>query len=669
MKEREERLIFTEPDKCTKCYACIRVCPVHANKVYDDYVEPVPEYCIKCGTCVLHCEPGARKYRWDVDVFKDWVKNGEYLCAILAPAYVAEWKEVKVGQLASALKKIGFKEVHEVAFGAELTTLAVIDELKEGKLDRIITSPCPSLINYIEKWQPELIPYFSRAYSPMLATAAFIRHENTSAKIVFVSPCIAKKDEIIHEDVKGLVDLVLTFQEIKALFEEYGISPELEPEELLDGCQPHVATLFPVTGGLTRTAMEYLKGEKLEDPLLEEDLLITEGRERAIPFLKEFGEKLEKGETEVLPRLVDILYCEGCIDGPATRRDVPLFEKRRAVIKYTKERLPKKSGIFGKVQAKRVAKRVVSLKETKEIYSKLNLFRNFVNRKVKYEEPPLSYIEEVLKRTNRFGNEINCGACGYPTCRDRAIAAYNGLIPEDLCVIYKMEEVNELLAQVKEEQEKSRKVIEKASDVLNDISLLVSDVANQAINLSENATLIAQESEKGQGMVGELADRRRLMQRKTDTIVRSIDRLKEESEKLVPILNMIAQVADQTSLLALNASIEAARAGEAGRGFSVIAQEVRKLAEGTKTYSEEVENTIRQMSQIIKEVVEGVSDMIETMVDEGKVVENSVELFQSILAKVENLSEGIQNLTGVAEEMSANVDQIRNSIEEILKSV
>ena len=125
------------------------------------------------------------------------------------------------------------------------------------------------------------------------------------------------------------------------------------------------------------------------------------------------------------------------------------------------------------------------------------------------------------------------------------------------------------------------------------------------------------------------------------------DHFKEKSEKLMPILNMIAQVADQASLLALNPSIEAARAGEAGRGFSVIAQEVRKLAEGTKTYSEEVENTIKRMSQMIKKVVVGVSNMIEALVNEGEVVESSVELFQNILRKVESLSESIQNLRGL----------------------
>ena len=362
----------------------------------------------------------------------------------------------------------------------------------------------------------------------MLSTAAVIRDEKPNAKIIFISPCIAKKDEIIHEDVKGMVDLVLTFEEIKKLFEDKGIKPSLMDEEELDGYQPYYATSFPVTGGLTRTAMSYLKGREIDDILLEEDLVITEGRDRAIPFLEEYAEKLNKGETDVLPKLVDILYCEGCIDGPTTRKDIPVFEKRRVIVKYTKDRLPK-----GKKN--KMMKNVVSMKDIKKIYERLNFFREFRNRKVDYRTPPEEYIEEILRKTNRLGDERNCEACGYPTCRERAIAVYNGLLPEDMCIIYMMESVEKLLGEVRKAQEESTNMIRKAKELLENIADIVREVTDQAVHLSESSDRIAQESEKGKKVVGNLLEKREHVEDRSKTITGNVEQLKDKSEKLIPI--------------------------------------------------------------------------------------------------------------------------------------
>ncbi|NUU97463.1 [Fe-Fe] hydrogenase large subunit C-terminal domain-containing protein [Marinitoga sp. 1138] len=659
-------IIYTEPEKCTLCYNCIRVCPVHANKVYDDYVEPDSDLCIKCGQCILSCESQARRYRKDIDIFEDFKNKNEYLVAIIAPAYVGDLENTTPNQYAAALKKLGFNEVHEVAFGAELTTLEVLKEMEEKKPEYVIMSPCPSLINYLEKWQPDLLQYFSESYSPMLSTAAFVKKEKPNAKVVFISPCTAKKSEIEHESIKGLVDIVLTFEEINELFEKNNIKPSMLEEELFDGYQPNYATLFPVSGGLTKTAASYLKNKKIDDIMLEEDVLVIEGKERSIPFFKDFEKNIKAGKKDVTPKFIDILFCEGCIDGPATRKDIPLFEKRAKIIKYTKDRLVKNK--FLTKDGKQVAQKTISLKDTKKIYEEMNLKRYFKAKPVNYKEPPESFIVKILEKTNRLNDERNCTACGYETCRERAKAVYNGLMPEDLCIIYIMEEAEELLDKIRKQRAKSNEMLESVSSILSEVSVVVDEVTEQAVSLNTKAEEITEISIKGKDVVSELEGKNNIIENNIGDITEKLNRLTDKTKQLVPILDMINKIANQTGLLALNASIEAARVGEAGKGFSVIAVEISELANTTKEYSNNINETINEMKEVVEMVNQGIGNMIEQIKDESSMVQNTTDQFEKINEKINILSEDIQKVSASAEEMNASVNEMETTIKKILKS-
>ena len=174
-------VILTNPEKCVKCMSCIRVCEVNSNVVMEDFIDVVPEMCIVCGACIETCPENARSYLYQIDIFKKWIER-ERIVAIVAPSYVAHYDEPY--KFITALRRLGVSSVYEVALGAELSSMVIADEIKSGK--KVIASPCPTVVNYIKKWLPELVGRLSRAVSPMVAIARYVKSIDPDVKVVFI---------------------------------------------------------------------------------------------------------------------------------------------------------------------------------------------------------------------------------------------------------------------------------------------------------------------------------------------------------------------------------------------------------------------------------------------------------------------------------------------------
>ncbi len=469
--------ILTNPEKCVKCMSCIRACEVNSNVVKENFIDVVPQMCIVCGACIKACPEGARTYLRQIDVLRDWLKKEE-IYAVIAPSYVAHYDEHR--KFISALRNIGFVGIYEVALGAELSSMMIAQEIKRGK--KVIASPCPTIVNYIKKWLPELLNRLSEAVSPMVATARYVKKLYPNSKVVFIGPCISKKTEIVQSEIKDDVDLALTFEEVDELFKVENIDlSELEgstPDEF----DSLYGLSYPVIGGLTKTVSYYL-GKEL-DLVLEKNAVVVDGRENVTRFLKKYLENIKNGRDHINPILAEVLYCHGgCVGGPGIRRDLEVFEKRRRVIEHTTDNLSP-----------------VIRERIKEIFKKLNLSRNYKPEKVEYSIPSEEEINEILKKTGMLENPLNCGACGYPTCRDRAIAVLNGLMPWDLCIQYqlrKMEEEHKReMSKIREEAiESAQKVISKQMEIAQEIaSLLGETVAETKVSLLKVLDVVMEEA-------------------------------------------------------------------------------------------------------------------------------------------------------------------------------
>jgi signal transduction histidine kinase len=313
-----------------------------------------------------------------------------------------------------------------VAFGAELIsredTVLAQEAIKSGRF--VISTPCPAIVSYVEKYLPSLHGALAPIASPMIAVARAIKKRfGSAARVVFIGPCIAKKREIRDPYVEGEVDAVLTFKELLDLFAEAGINPDELKSSAFDGPTCYLGRSLPISGGLLRAA-------GLHTDILENSVLVTEGKDRVLAVLKEIAE----GKSQA--KLFDLLFCEGCINGPKMPNPWSVFARKEMLTDYINE------------QNRYTVRR--ELIETMEDFNQLDLKREFSEAPVVLPQPSEGEIAETLKKMRKFTPEdqLNCGSCGYPSCREKAMAVCQGLAEVDMCLPYLVEELETTLGKL-----------------------------------------------------------------------------------------------------------------------------------------------------------------------------------------------------------------------------
>lgn len=430
-------VVTTIVGRCKRCYSCVRNCPAKAIKIEEGQAMVMEERCIACGTCVKACSQNAKQIESGIEkVYEFLSSNGKHTVAALAPSFVAAFNDIKPGKLITALKRLGFSHVMEVAYGAKLIVRQEYTRLiTEQKTRAIITTPCPALVSYIEKYATPLLPYLAPVVSPLIALGRYIKkYLDPEAKVVFIGPCIAKKEEIKDPCVAGAVEAAITYKELKQIFSEKSIEPARLEESEFDAPHPKIARSFPISGGLLRTASKYVD-------ILDNDVIVTEGKDRTLKLLDELMEgKLES-------RFLDLLFCEGCIDGPVMDNDLELFTRKEIVAKYVRENYKE---------------------DDEEEIPHLDLSREYRSLDIKLSVPTEEQIKEVLKAINKTKpeDELNCGSCGYSSCREKAIAVCQGLAENEMCLPYLIEKLQDYLIQ----REKMSSLGQMAASIAHEIN-------------------------------------------------------------------------------------------------------------------------------------------------------------------------------------------------------
>jgi len=413
-------LISTIPEKCKRCYTCVRECPAKAIKVEEGQAVVIEERCIACGNCVKVCAQRAKRIKDSTAHVKRLMAWHDRVFACLAPSFPAAFEGVSPAQVVAAIRKLGFDTIWEVAFGAELISgdYTKLFERAQRTGASVIATPCPAIVSYIEKYMPRLQGSLAPIVSPMIATARAMQHRYGDVPIVFIGPCIAKKGEIHEPSVAECVKAVLTFRELKEMLKEAGIDPAALPESSFDSPRCYLGRTFPISGGL-------LKASGLGTDILENDIIITEGKSRVLSVLKELAEGKSKA------RFFDVLLCEGCIDGPMMSNDVSLFGRKDMVVDFITD------------QSKYTTQR--DLVEGQAEFKDVDLSREFTPQNIRLPEPTEEEIAAALGAMKKYAPEdqLNCGACGYPTCREKAIAVCQGLAEPEMCLPYLIEELQE----------------------------------------------------------------------------------------------------------------------------------------------------------------------------------------------------------------------------------
>jgi signal transduction histidine kinase/iron only hydrogenase large subunit-like protein len=474
-------VVGTIEEKCKRCYTCVRNCPVKAIRVKNEQAKVIRELCISCGTCVRVCNQNAKQIEDGIEQTLLFLRSTYPVAAILAPSFVAAFPECTPGELVGALKELGFGKVCEVAYGAELVAGEYAKYMPEAK-DGFISTPCPAVVDLVEIHYPSLIPLLAPIVSPMVALGRYLKQrDGKNLRVVFIGPCVAKKEELRHPSVADAVDAVLTYREFREILARKNIGLKGQVPLEFDPPHPGLGRSFPLHGGLLRTAA-------VDSDILAKDILTISGIEDTLDF---FG-SLSKGYFT--GKFVDILFCKGCINGPVMETDIGPIRRRDFVVDYVEE----------------VARKGYELPENA---SGVNLRRGFINRKANLPLPDEAEIRKILAQTNKYKpeDELNCGVCGYHTCRDMAIAVYQGLAEPQMCLHHLLSELEITLEELKESHERVKSTQNQLlqSEKLASLGQLSAGIAHELNNplggILLYANLLQEEVEGDDSRAGEVA--------------------------------------------------------------------------------------------------------------------------------------------------------------------
>ncbi len=399
-------IISAEREKCTGCYTCVHSCAAKAIRVRERLPEVIEERCIACGHCIQICLAKAKRVESDIEIVWQLLEKGQPVIALLSALFPASFTEVNPGQMVAALKKLGFSEVVEGSFGAELVCHEYTRLIGENNGKPVLSSTCPAVVSYITKYYTQLIDNLAPIVSPMIAAGRVIKWQyNPQAKVVFVGACVAEKAEAKDERVAGVIDAALTFAELKEMFHTKGITPDTDERGQFSGPKPNLGRLFAIPGGL-------LKAAGLSDDILANEIINACGKDYVPNILREFA------EGNITARFINLCFCEGCIDGPVTDNELSVFKRREIISNYT-------TSHSDPAQTER------DIQE----YAGIDLSRQFTSQIVSLPTPSGEDIQRVLEEIGRMdpSYRMNCGACGYSSCRELAVAVCQGLAEVDMC--------------------------------------------------------------------------------------------------------------------------------------------------------------------------------------------------------------------------------------------
>lgn len=381
---------------CKNCYKCIRNCPVKAIRFSGDQAHIIADECILCGRCFVVCPQNAKEIVSEVEKVKVMIQSGEPVVASLAPSFIANYDGVGIDAMREGLQKLGFADVEETAIGATMVKTDYERLVHEKQKPVIISSACASVNLLIQKHYPEMIKYLADTLSPMQAHCHDIKRRNPEAKTVFIGPCVAKKDEA--QRYPGIVDAALTFEELTEWLEKENI----RLEKKMDSNPESLARIFPTVAGILRT---------MKDRNPEYEYVAVDGIENCIAALEDVA------AGHVSNCFMEMSACKGsCVNGPVMEKYHPWFiADYLSVARYAGDKdFP------------------VEQPEISELSRRYDILEGMKDM------PTERKIQEILSKMGKKkpSDELNCGTCGYDTCRDKAIAIYQGKAEIEMCLPY-----------------------------------------------------------------------------------------------------------------------------------------------------------------------------------------------------------------------------------------
>jgi signal transduction histidine kinase/iron only hydrogenase large subunit-like protein len=408
-------LVYTIKELCRTCYTCVRECPARAIRIVGGQAEVITEKCIACGNCTKVCSQGAKVFVNTVDLVRKVTARPGKKAAIVAPSFPAEFHDVPdYRKVVGMIRSLGFDYVSEVSFGADLVALRYRNLICEAGDTNYISSDCPAIVSFIRYYHPDLTPELIPVVSPMVAMTRVMRQKyGDDLSVVFIGPCVAKKAE------NAEVDAAITFIELREMLEQSGITRKSAVPSEFDPPLGGRGAIFPVTRGLLQTA-------GVNDDAITGNIIAAEGRIGFQEAIKEYDQGMIGGQH------LELLCCEGCIMGPGMSKGGKQYNRRAQVSSYAQKKMSDLD--------------MEEWRRNLELYDRLDLsvrYRAEDKRQLiapDNDEEVRQVLASMGKVTDK--DHLNCGACGYDTCFDHAIAIIKGLAEEEMCLPYTIEKLH-----------------------------------------------------------------------------------------------------------------------------------------------------------------------------------------------------------------------------------
>ncbi|HOP59665.1 MAG TPA: [Fe-Fe] hydrogenase large subunit C-terminal domain-containing protein [Bacteroidales bacterium] len=489
-------ILYINDDKCRNSYSCVRVCPVNAIEVRPQKEHPtiIPSRCIGCGLCYVSCSPRAIEFRDSKEEVKKLLKSEKKKAALIEPSIASEFDDITdYRKFVAMIRALGFDYVHEVSFGVDLVASKYAELFGKAEGKYYITANCPAIVKLIEKYHPEIVPNLAPLVSPMIATAMVVKELYGEDVITIqIGPCIDAKDEALLYRSGKLVDGVLTFIELRQLFDEHGIQERLVKMSEFDPPYGYWGALYPVPAGI-------IQAGGLKRDMISSRVITASGKEDALEAINDFDKYID-----TLRHHFNLFFCHGCLLGPGMENHVEKFRRRALVSRYTEKRI---STLDKDLWQKNMDR-----------WLKLDFSRTFTPNDQRIPEPPEEAINEVLKIIGRQDprDELDCGACGYKSCRDFATTVAKGLAVPEMCHTYNLRnkqeyietlrQTNRKLAETKRALKESEELALKEKELAQNTSEMMNNMLEKlpsAVVIVDNALKVVHSNQSFINIIGE----------------------------------------------------------------------------------------------------------------------------------------------------------------------
>ncbi len=589
------QLVYTVKDRCRTCYTCVRECPVKAIKIINGQAEVLMERCIGCGNCVKVCSQGAKMFLNTQDKVQDLLNSEEKVVVCVAPSFPAEFTEINnYTVLVGMLRELGFDKVVEVSFGADLVAKEYKKKFDDPKSEPCIASDCPAIVYFIEHYHSKLVPSLAPIASPMVAMARVVRKKHgKDTKIVFVGPCIAKKAESKE------IDVAITFKELRQLFKTNNIQPDQVKPSEFDPPHAGKGAIFPVSRGLLQTV------EKSED-ICDGNIVVAEGKVNFQDAVSEFENGL------IGKQHLELLCCQGCIMGPGMSIQGRKYSKRSNIANYVQEKLQKLDQN--------------EWQEDMEEYQNLDLSQQFEAKERLLDIPENEEIDKVLKQMGKYEPKdmLNCGACGYDTCHEHAVAIIDGLAETEMCLPYTIEKLHKSIDELNLSNEK----LETAQQALVQSEKLA--------HMGQLSAGIAHELNNPLGVITMYSNILKDETRENDPIRKDLELITEQADRCKKIVGGLLNFARKNQVRLVETNIEEFTKTSIS---SIIKPDNVKIKFNSSLADPWANIDTDQMMQVLTNLEK---NAVEAMLEEGGVL--SIELegnLNEVVFKISDTGSGI----------------------------